>query len=105
MYTYVFVGFDLLSLVLQAIGGGIAATAKDQKGSKSGADIMIGGLVCQVISMVLFFIVWGDFALRVRRNKLNGSLARTQPPLYDTLRTTRLFRYFQWSKFSTHMSP
>lgn len=99
MYTYVFIGFDLLALILQAIGGGMAATAKDKKGSKLGADIMIAGLVSQVISMVFFLIVWGDFALRVRRNKLSGALARTQPPLYDSLRATKAFRFFQWSLF------
>jgi hypothetical protein len=99
MYTYVFVGFDLLSLVLQAIGGGLAATAKDSKGSRNGTNIMIGGLISQVVSMAIFFVVWGDFALRTRRAKLSGSLARTQPPLYESLRATKTFRFFQWSKF------
>lgn len=99
MYTYVFVGFDLLSLVLQAIGGGIAATARDSKGSRNGTNIMIGGLICQVVFMAIFFVVWGDFALRTRRAKLSGSLARTQPPLYEGLRATKAFRFFQWSLF------
>jgi hypothetical protein len=99
MYTYVFIGADFLALLLQGIGGGMAATAKDQKGSKAGTNIMIAGLVSQVISMVLFFIVWGDFALRVRRNKISGALARTQPPLYESLRSTKGFKFFQWSLF------
>jgi hypothetical protein len=99
MYTYVFVGFDLLSLVLQAIGGGMAATGKDAKASRRGADVMIGGLICQVISMVLFFGVWGDFVLRTRRAKLSGSLGRTQPPLYANLRATKTFKWFQWSTY------
>ncbi|KAF2474322.1 RTA1-domain-containing protein [Lindgomyces ingoldianus] len=99
MYTYVFVGFDLLSLVLQAIGGALASTAKDSKGSKTGRNVMIAGLVSQVISMALFFIVWADFALRTRRAKLSGALARTEPPLYASLRSTRKFKLFQWSLF------
>ncbi|KAF2181845.1 RTA1-domain-containing protein [Zopfia rhizophila CBS 207.26] len=96
-YTYVFVGFDLLALILQGIGGGLAATAKDKKGSKLGTDVMVAGLVSQVISMVFFMVLWADFALRVRRSRLSGALARTQPPLYDQLRATRKFTLFQWS--------
>ncbi|KAF2715098.1 RTA1-domain-containing protein [Pleomassaria siparia CBS 279.74] len=99
MYTYVFIGFDLLSLILQALGGGIASTANDKKGSDLGTNIMIGGLICQVISMILFFIIWGDFALRVRRNKASGALTRNQPPLYEGLRATKMFHLFQWSLF------
>jgi hypothetical protein len=99
MYTYVFIGADFLALLLQGIGGGIAATARDRKGSQSGTNIMIAGLISQVISMVFFFIVWGDFALRVRRNKKSGALARTQPPLYGSLRSTKGFQFFQWSLF------
>lgn len=97
LYTIVFVSFDLLSLVLQAIGGALAATAKPGH-SQNGTHIMIGGLICQVLSMVLFIIVWGDFALRTRRAKFSGALSRTAPPLYADLRSTRTFTYFQWSK-------
>jgi hypothetical protein len=99
MYTYLFVGCDLLALVLQAIGGGMAATAKDKKGSDVGVKIMIAGLVSQVITMVMFLIIWLDVVLRTRRARLSGSLARTQPPLYDALRLTKKFQFFQWSKF------
>ncbi|ORY16187.1 RTA1 like protein-domain-containing protein [Clohesyomyces aquaticus] len=99
MYTYIFVGFDLLSLILQAIGGALASTAKDSKGSKTGRNVMIAGLVSQVISMVIFFIFWGDFVLRTRLAKTSGSLSRTQPPLYESLRSTKLFKLFQYSLF------
>ncbi|KAF2008814.1 RTA1-domain-containing protein [Aaosphaeria arxii CBS 175.79] len=99
MYTWVFVGADLLALVLQALGGGIAATAKDSKGSKQGTNIMIGGLISQVVTMALFFAIWLDFVLRVRRARLAGTLSRSQPPLYEALRSTRTFSLFQWSLF------
>jgi hypothetical protein len=82
MYTYVFISCDLLSLILQGVGGGLAATGKDAKGSKRGVDI------------------WCDFVLRTRRAKLSGSLSRTQPPLYDQLRTFKTFALFQWALFA-----
>lgn len=99
MYTYVFIGADLLALVLQAIGGGMASTAKDSDGSQQGVNIMIAGLVSQVVSMALFFAVWGDFVLRTRRAKKSGMLNHTQPPLYGYLRSTKDFKLFQWSLF------
>jgi hypothetical protein len=100
MYTYIFVGCDLLSLILQGAGGGMAATARDSKGSRNGVNIMIAGLVSQVITMSLFLALWCDFVLRTRRAKISGSLTRTQPPLYEQLRSTRNFTLFQWSLFA-----
>ncbi|KAI0591088.1 RTA1 multi-domain protein [Pyrenophora tritici-repentis] len=41
MYTYIFVGCDILALILQAIGGDVATTPKDHRGSRSGVNIMI----------------------------------------------------------------
>ncbi|OAL51210.1 RTA1-domain-containing protein [Pyrenochaeta sp. DS3sAY3a] len=100
LYTYIFISCDLLALVLQAIGGGIAATSRSTKASRTGVDIMIAGLISQVVTMAFFLAIWADFALRARRNKKSGSLSRTQPPLYDQLRSTKNFTFFQWSLFT-----
>ncbi|KAF1837824.1 RTA1-domain-containing protein [Decorospora gaudefroyi] len=100
MYTYVFIGCDTLALVLQAIGGGMAATAKDKEASRTGVNIMIVGLISQVITMTLFLALWADFALRSRRARISGSLLRTQPPMYEYLRSTKNFTFFQWGLFA-----
>lgn len=100
MYTYIFVGCDVLALVLQAIGGGMAATAKNSKGSRTGVNIMIAGLISQVLTMTLFLALWGDFVLRTRRAKVSGSLSRLQPTLYEGLRSSRNFNLLQWSLFA-----
>jgi len=100
MYTYIFIGCDLLSLLLQAIGGAMASTAKDSKGSKLGANVMIAGLVSQIISMVIFFALWGDFAFRVRKAKIGGDIKSVQAPLYEELRQGRSFHWFQISLFT-----
>jgi hypothetical protein len=93
MYTYIFVGCDVLSLVLQAIGGGMAAT--NSTGSQRGVDIMIAGLISQVVTMTLFLALWADFVLRTRRAR--GS--RMQPQMYESLRAQKNFSLFQWSLF------
>ncbi|PVI02749.1 RTA1-domain-containing protein [Periconia macrospinosa] len=86
MYTYIFVGSDLFSLILQAVGGAMASMATDKDGQDLGVRIMIAGLIFQVVSMTVFFAIWGDFVLRTRKAKMSGSLARLQPPLYAHLR-------------------
>ncbi|KAK2781510.1 hypothetical protein FQN53_000526 [Emmonsiellopsis sp. PD_33] len=55
LYTWIFIACDLLSLILQGTGGGIAATAganfplRDQ-----GTNVMIAGIVWQVITLFVF---------------------------------------------------
>lgn len=97
LVSIIFVSCDLVSLVLQAIGGALASIADDKAGSDRGVMIMIIGLISQVISMILFFGIWGDFALRARKAKVAGR--RCTPPLYEQLRASKLFHWFQISKF------
>ncbi|TVY85253.1 Sphingoid long-chain base transporter RSB1 [Lachnellula suecica] len=68
-YTLVFCTCDLISLVLQALGGGIASTSDTLSGKNLGRNIMLAGLIFQVISLALFALASGEFALRVIKNK------------------------------------
>jgi hypothetical protein len=74
-YTLVFISCDFLSLVLQGGGGGITATAKAVNKKQTGINIMIAGLIFQVVSLTVFMLLCTDFALRLRRypNKVNSS--------------------------------
>lgn len=99
MYTYIFVGCDLLSLILQSIGGAIASMATTTDSRDLGVHVMIAGLISQIISMIIFFALWGDFAFRVRKAKTSGNFTGEQAPLYDNLRGDPSFRWFQWSLF------
>ncbi|KAJ4379108.1 hypothetical protein N0V86_005150 [Didymella sp. IMI 355093] len=96
LYTYIFVGCDLLALVLQAIGGALAATAKDKRGSDQGVRVMIAGLISQVVTMALFLGLWADFVMRMKRarGRATGKLG-----MYEALEASNAFRWFQWSLF------
>ena len=95
VYPYLFVGCDLLDLVLQAIGGGgMVATAGGKDSSRMGVNIMIAGLMSQVITVTLFLALGGEFPLRVRHAKISGSLSCARPPLYDHTRSTKNFHCF-----------
>lgn len=90
-YTFLFIGCDLFSLVLQSIGGGMAAQATEHTAEQNGVHIMAAGLAFQVASLVLFIILCGEFAFRVSRRK--GAL----DPMHARLRTTWKFKAFLFS--------
>jgi hypothetical protein len=55
-------------LLLQSAGGAIASISDDKKGVDMGVNIMIGGLVAQVVATSLFAGVCIQLALAVRRH-------------------------------------
>ncbi|CUM67873.1 uncharacterized protein PRCAT00005584001 [Priceomyces carsonii] len=64
-YTYIFVFCDIVSLVIQAVGGGMAATAlKEHNSLDPGSHTMLGGVVFQVFTMSVFLILLFDFINR-----------------------------------------
>lgn len=93
-YTIVFVTCDIISLILQAVGGAIAADASQPDDEKLGEHIMLAGLIFQVISLVLFSLRCIDFGLRVRKSPLQRNQAFTF--------VTRSFKFksFLWSMCS-----
>ncbi|KAK0105075.1 hypothetical protein ONS95_004561 [Cadophora gregata] len=95
-YTRFFIPCDLLSLLLQAAGGGIASSASHQhKSTKVGDHIMVAGLAFQVLTLLIFMILCGDFAIRTRRRyKSLGEAAFDQNPHFVTLRHSKVFKGF-----------
>lgn len=72
-YTWIFITGDLISLVLQAIGGGMAATADDNKVQRdTGTDIMITGICWQVVTLIVFGTVIVHYAFKRRRAARSG---------------------------------
>ncbi|KAI5998517.1 RTA1 like protein [Pisolithus orientalis] len=69
LYTILFCSFDVICLVIQAVGGAIAASEASQNVSATeGGNIMLGGIVIQMVSMVIYVICAGEFFLRLRHN-------------------------------------
>lgn len=72
-YTWIFIIGDLFSLVLQAIGGGMAATADgDRKRSDLGTHIMIAGICWQVFTLLAFAAMTTHYILKRRRALKQG---------------------------------
>jgi hypothetical protein len=66
-YTIIFMACDLISLLLQSAGGAIASIADTKKDTDLGVNVMIAGLVSQVVSLTVFAALCADFALQTRK--------------------------------------
>lgn len=83
-YSYLFISLDLFAISLQGAGGGMAASASDNGTStQPGTNVMIAGLVVQVVSMFVFFMFCGHFAYRVHCTRLGNSETHPDPILDD----------------------
>ncbi|KAK9453528.1 RTA1 like protein-domain-containing protein [Dipodascopsis uninucleata] len=76
-YTYskIFISLDIISIVLQAIGGGKAAIAlTDGTETDTGTHIMVAGLCFQVFSTLCFAVSCLDIRLRINRHRRHNAL-------------------------------
>lgn len=74
-YTYIFITGDIISLVLQGAGGGIAATADDGSSLLDvGTNLMIAGVIFQVVILAIFALLTAEYAFRThkRRDQLSS---------------------------------
>jgi hypothetical protein len=95
-YTRIFIPCDVISLILQALGGGMAAvSSQNHESAQTGTDIMIAGLSFQVLTIFVFILAASDFALRTwRRQRALGADALAQDPALVRMRASFRFKAF-----------
>ncbi|KAI5969438.1 hypothetical protein CANMA_001506 [Candida margitis] len=65
-YAYIFIACDIVSLFIQAAGGGIASSATSSNTSTDGGThTMIAGIVFQAVSMSVYVSLWFIFIWRI----------------------------------------
>lgn len=69
-YTWIFISCDALSIVIQAVGGGISAAASDADTLDVGNKLMIAGIGIQVATMAVCVVLASDFAFSLFRSGL-----------------------------------
>ncbi|KAI0766864.1 RTA1-domain-containing protein [Trametes elegans] len=70
LYSRIFLTCDIISLFIQGGGGGISATSMDDPAkARLGSNIIIAGLVFQLISITIFCYLAGEYAYRRSRNE------------------------------------
>jgi hypothetical protein len=88
LYLWFFVGSDVISIILQGAGGAISAMAKEKALLDQGVNLMIAGLISQVLTLTVYLGLVIEYFVQCKRNihRLNpGSLK---------LITTRRFQLF-----------
>lgn len=76
--TKIFVGGDVLCFFIQGAGGGMLARADTQEQFDRGENIVLGGLILQVLVFLFFVIVAGLFHYRMKVNRsVGGALGFT----------------------------
>lgn len=96
LYTWIFISADIVSILTQAAGGGIAASETTNL-VDIGTDIMVAGICIQVATMAVCGILAADFGLKVLRNRGNrgsGSESDGEPKRPPMLETENQFRFF-----------
>ncbi|KAH8732198.1 RTA1 like protein-domain-containing protein [Phaeosphaeriaceae sp. PMI808] len=69
-YTYVFIACDVSSLAMQSAGGAMAATADPgAKIGDIGTNLMIAGIIWQVVVLVIFGLLVTEYSLRTYRRR------------------------------------
>ncbi|WWC90923.1 uncharacterized protein L201_005861 [Kwoniella dendrophila CBS 6074] len=68
-FSIIFVSADILCLVIQAAGGGIAGSADDDDGADQGAYIMTGGVILQLVVTILYTVLFIEWVWRKRIDK------------------------------------
>jgi hypothetical protein len=88
-YTYIFITCDIISLLLQGAGGGLASAA--DPGSSlmdAGNNTMIGGLIFQVVTLGVFAIFAVEYFIRVYQHRHDLNVETYE------LRRSKRFRLF-----------
>jgi hypothetical protein len=69
LYKMIFITCDVIALTVQAVGGGKASTADNEDDANKGGRIMLGGIVFQLIAIIVYAIVSIEFLFRFKNDR------------------------------------
>ncbi|PLB36152.1 RTA1 domain-containing protein [Aspergillus candidus] len=87
LYLWIFCTCDVISLIVQAIGGGMASaeTGKPNGNTDPGTHIMVAGIVFQMFSITVFVACAADFVRRCLRYRLLKTVSGSLVPLFAAM--------------------
>ncbi len=101
-YSYIFIVCDVISLVIQAAGGGLAATSLTaNESTESGTHVMVAGLAFQVFSMSIYIFLYLHFFHKIRflHPSQHKQLDDQFNPDYKHIRDEKMFKIFPYVVF------
>ncbi|KAK2052914.1 parasitic phase-specific protein PSP-1 [Colletotrichum caudatum] len=84
LFYWIFIPLDIVSLVLQALGGALSSVSTTIEAVDRGVNISLAGLVLQVAALLAFCCLFADYMVAYTRSK-------TRPPMSQVLRLYLLF--------------
>ncbi|KAK0474736.1 RTA1-like protein [Armillaria luteobubalina] len=79
MYSIIFCTCDVVALIIQGVGGGIASAADTLPAANKGGNIMLGGIVFQLVVITVYVICAAEFLVRyVKDRPLASRTANSQ---------------------------
>lgn len=93
LYPWIFITCDIVSLILQAVGGGTAASADTEKTTDAGGHIMLAGIVFQVATFTALYILALLFVRNIRANR------HAMTPSQVAVLHDKNFKVFAWGIF------
>ncbi|KAJ3558819.1 hypothetical protein NM688_g699 [Phlebia brevispora] len=76
-YAIVFIGLDIVALVVQAVGGAAASEASENHHSADpGGHIMLAGIVLQLVAIVVYMTLASEFIMRYLRDRPVRKISR-----------------------------
>lgn len=91
MYTRIFISCDIVSIISQAAGGGVAS-AETANLVNIGDDIMIAGIAFQVATMFVCICLAVDFGIQVFRHHIHRSAGEGE--VKEARELPQSFRYY-----------
>ncbi|CAE6519823.1 unnamed protein product [Rhizoctonia solani] len=64
LYSVIFISVDVTALVIQAVGGAMASIAETPDDAERGGRIMLGGIIIQLVAVVVYSILGIEFVVR-----------------------------------------
>ncbi|TDZ21017.1 Sphingoid long-chain base transporter RSB1 [Colletotrichum orbiculare MAFF 240422] len=68
LFYWLFIPADIVSLILQAAGGGLSSVSTTKEAVDRGVNISLAGLVFQVFALLAFSLLFADYLMRYSRS-------------------------------------
>ncbi|KAF5561436.1 phospholipid-translocating ATPase [Fusarium napiforme] len=75
-FYWIFIPSDIISLILQAVGGAVSVVSTAQEDVTTGEDISIAGLVFQVVTLLCFVALFIDYVVRASKSPARYRLTK-----------------------------
>ncbi|KAF6836622.1 parasitic phase-specific protein psp-1 [Colletotrichum musicola] len=76
LFYFIFIPCDIISLILQATGGALSSIAADKAQVQIGVSVSLTGLIFQVVTLLLFCVVFADYIIACFRSDVRQKMTR-----------------------------